>query len=71
MLTIATVQGVLTVGRRVGLYAVDHVGVGGKHVDHLSRPLVPHKHSAAVTPTHHPVVSKEVGLLDLYMYNTA
>ena len=55
----------------MGLYAVDHVGVSGEHVDHLSSPLVPHKHSSAVTPTHHPVVSEEVGLLDLYMYNTA
>ena len=56
----------LTVGRGVRLYAVYDVRVGSEHVDYLSCPLVPDKHSATVTPTQHPVVTKEVGLLDLY-----
>ena len=61
---------VLTVGRGVRLDTVDHVGVSSEHVDHLSSPLVPDKHPATVTAAQHPVLSKEICLLDLKSTNT-
>ena len=49
----------------VWLYTVDHMFVCHQHVDHFTSPLVPHKDTPTVTPTQHPAVTKEVGLLDL------
>ena len=47
------------------LDTVDNVRVGHEHVDDLTTPLVPEEHTTTVTTTHHPVLSPEVGLLDL------
>ena len=51
----------------VRLNTVDNVRVSSEHVHDLPCPLVPQEHSATVTATHHPVISKEVGLLDLHV----
>ena len=55
----------LTVGLWVWLNAVDDMGVCQQHVDHLTTPLVPDKHSTTVTTTQDKALTKEVGLLDL------
>ena len=47
------------------LDTVDNVRVGHEHVDDLTTPPVPEEHTTTVTTTHHPVLSPEVGLLDL------
>ena len=47
------------------LDTVDDVRVSHEHVDDLTTPLVPEEHTTTVTTTHHPVLSPEVGLLDL------
>lgn len=47
------------------LDAVDDMVVCHQHIDHLPAPLVPDEHAATVAATQHPVVAKEISLLDL------
>ena len=55
----------ITITTWMRLDTVDDVRVGHEHVDDLTTPLVPEEHTTTVTTTHHPVLSPEVGLLDL------
>ena len=55
----------ITISTWMRLDTVDDVRVGHEHVDDLTTPLVPEEHTTTVTTTHHPVLSPEVGLLDL------
>ena len=49
----------------MGLDAVNHMPISLEEVHDVASPLVPHKDTPTVTPTHHPAVTKEVSLLDL------
>ena len=55
----------VTISTWMRLDTVDDMRVGHEHVDDLTTPLVPEEHTTTVTTTHHPVLSPEVGLLDL------
>ena len=55
----------ITISTWMRLDTVDDVRVSHEHVDDLTTPLVPEEHTTTVTTTHHPVLSPEVGLLDL------
>ena len=47
------------------LNTVNDMRVSHEHVDDLTTPLVPEEHTTTVTTTHHPVLSPDVGLLNL------
>ena len=47
------------------LDTADDMRVSHEHVDHPTTPLVSEEHTTTVTATEDPVLSPEVGLLDL------
>ena len=55
----------ITISIWMRLDTVDNMRVGHEHVDNLTTPLVPKEHTTTVTTTQYPVLSPEVGLLDL------
>ena len=55
----------ITISIWMRLNTVDDMRVSHEHVDHPTTPLVPEEHTTTVTATENPVLSPEVGLLDL------